>query len=149
MNVLKRTLSFVIAIVTLNTAMPQDSHAMIISRGLSHGDTGIDFAITDSAFVNLFMCAVLFPVCALDGKTPIHNSDQLASDLKNNGYTDSEINVIVSDHQMVSAKLNERGQVLIVGKLDTIESIRAEIHSLAPEASDAYAQYLLDSSKVE
>lgn len=90
-------------------------------------------------------CLIFLPFCLFDQKSGPNSTS--AQDLLDNGYTQAQVDNIVSDQNAVMTKLNDVGASVNLSKSDTVESIKRGLASVNLSVSDDYAQFLLDSQK--
>jgi hypothetical protein len=88
-------------------------------------------------------CWVLLPFCLLDEKSGPETFT--ATDLASNGYSPSDIESITLDQSALLGALKAKNLTLKMGGNETVSSVKAELQTLVPNISDAYAEFLIDN----
>lgn len=122
--------------ITLGAVAPRNANAYIIVGGKI---LDYDPLITTAKIV---LCIWFLPICLIDG----NGSDATVNSeaLVEQGYLPHEIAQIKADQKYVAETFASKNLSLGVNEYDTRESIRNDILSVAPLASELYVNFVAD-----
>lgn len=89
-------------------------------------------------------CTAILPLCLLAENGETKSGEIGPSILKENGYSDQEVETILGDQLKVLSALAEKGSALQLEASETVESLRQVLQTLVPEISDAYLQFIVE-----
>ncbi len=136
---MKHSLKTAILALTLllGTMYSPRSQATIIFSDVSEGD------LSEMTFSGGLLCLILLPICLLDEET---NAPSVSSEsLLEQGYSPREVTTIMTEQGKMSELLLQQQARLVVTETDSRESIRRDILSVMPTASDTYINFVLET----
>jgi hypothetical protein len=138
MKTLSKKLSVfaVAAAISLGALAPRNASAYIIVGGRI---LDYDPLITTAKVV---LCIWFLPICLIDGDGS--NASVSTEALAEQGYLPQEIAQIKADQKYVAETFASKNLSLGVNEYDTRESIRNDILSVAPLASETYINFIAD-----
>jgi hypothetical protein len=115
--------------LTLSVAAPQKADAAMMLGARSGG-----------GLIGPMICLLLLPLCLLD--QPVAGAATISGqDLVDNGYTPAEANQLMSETNLLAARLDQQGLRIYVSEKDSFQTISENIRSVMPEASPLFLEF--------